>query len=157
MDIFDLGPHVFAQIGLRKGLDTSSYKKHHIWKDFRPDCCSDSLHITIAGSHFLISTKQLCLDIEEEALAITWVLGQTELFTLGCHQFRVAMNHKLLVKVFSRMTLEEIPNMRLFWLKKRTLLPWYSQIIHFLGKTNFTIDAASHHPYPTLDKSDLSK
>ena len=66
------------------------------------------------------------------------------------------MDHKPLSKLFGNMNLEEIPNMTFFWLKQRTLL-WYFQIIHLLGKTNFTADAASHHAYPTLDKSDLSK
>ena len=101
----------------QKGIGYFLIQKHYSYKDFRLDCCSDGSRIILAGSRFLTSAKRNYAPTEGEALAITWALEQTKLFTLGCPQLLVATDHKPLVKVFGNRTLDKILNMRLFWLK----------------------------------------
>ena len=57
--------------------------------------------------------------IEGEALTITWGLKQTKFFTLGFCDLTIAMDHKVLIKIFGDRTLDEISNTRLFCLKEK--------------------------------------
>ena len=60
--------------------------------------------------------------VEGEALAIARSLEQTKYFTQGCIKLTVITDHKPLVGLFEKTTLDEITNPRLFGLKQRTML-----------------------------------
>ena len=115
-----------------------------------PGCCQDGWRVTLAGSRFLSGAEQRYAPIEGEALAVAWGLEQSKYFTQGCDDLLVVTDHKPLVKVLGDRTLDEIHNTRLFRIKQRTL-PWFFQIAHLPGKTNFAADATSRHPVPSAD------
>ena len=81
--------------------------------------------------------KRTCWRVEGEALAVAWGLEQTKYFTQGCNNLVVVTNHKPLVKLLGDRTLDEISNTRLFRLKQKMLLRWF---------TNCAADATSRHP-----------
>ena len=83
--------------------------------------------------------------IEGEALAVAWALEQTKIFTLGCDDLTVIVDHKPLTKLLGDKTLDEIPNPRLFCIKQKTL-PWIYQIYWMPGKCNSFSDAISRNP-----------
>ena len=131
---------------MKKGIGYFLLQKHCSCAEITPDCCENGWRITLAGSRFLSPDEQkLDEPIEGEALAIVYALEQTKYFTLGCQQLIIATDHEPLVKIFGDRTLDEIPNRRLFKLKKRTL-PWYFKIIWVPGKNNPAADATSRNP-----------
>ena len=132
----------------KKGTGYYLIQKHCSCTSELPDCCPTGWRITLAGSRFLQPAEERYAPIEGEALAVAWSLEQTLFFTLGCDDLLVVTDHKPLVKLLGDRTLDEIHNTRLFRLKQRTL-PWYYQICHLPGKTNFAADAMSRNPSPS--------
>lgn len=131
----------YSDIGLGYFLS----QKHCSCKSIAPGCCSDGWRITLAGSRFLKPAETRYAPIEGEALAIAWSLEQTKYFTQGCNNLIVITDHKPLVGLFEKTTLDEITNPRLFALKQRTML-WRFKTLHRPGKENMFADAASRYP-----------
>jgi len=131
----------------KKGIGYFLLQQHCACSSGLPDCCQDGWRITLAGSRFLQDSEMRYAPIEGEALAIAWGLEQTRYFTLGCDNLIVVTDHKPLVKIFGDRMLDEIQNTRLFRLKQRAL-PWYFNVAHLAGESNYAADATSRHPSP---------
>ncbi|QQP38294.1 Uncharacterized protein FKW44_018834, partial [Caligus rogercresseyi] len=129
----------------KEGIGYYLSQKHCECDAQTPDCCNDGWRVTLVGSRFLSQTEQKYAPIEGEMLGVAWALEQTRYFIHGCDNLIVVTDHKPLVKLLGDRTLDEIPNMRLFRLKQRTLL-WRFQIFHLPGKTNHVADATSRNP-----------
>ena len=110
-----------------------------------PTCCKGGWKVILAGSRFTNKTEQGYSPTEGEALAISWSLRHSRLFTQGCPKLIVATDHKPLVGVFNNRELDSIDNPRLFRLKESTL-GWSFKIIHSPGRWHLGPDALSRHP-----------
>lgn len=147
VEIFDLErPTCLRTDWSKKGIGYFLLQKHCSCSEITPECCDNGWRITLAGSRFLKTAEEGYDEpIEGEALAIAYALEQTKYFTLGCKELIIATDHEPLVKIFGDRTLDEIPNNRLFKLKKRSL-PWYFKVIWVPGKNNPAANATSRQP-----------
>ena len=91
--------------------------------------------------------------VEGEALAVAYALDKALFFVLGCSNLVIAVDHKLLLKVFGDQSLDEITSARLRNLKEKTLR-YRFQMVHIPGVRHKAADAVSRHPTGTT-KPDL--
>ena len=139
----------------KKGIGYFLLQKHCSCQEVLPSCCPSGWKVTLAGSRFLSGAEERYAAIEGEALAIAWGLEQTRYFTMGCKDLIIVTDHKPLLRIFNDRTLDEIPNMRLFRIKQRTL-PWDFVVKYMPGKTNTAADAASRNPTSCAEVSSFS-
>ena len=99
--------------------------------------------ICLARSRFNSGAESRYAPIKGEAQAVA--LEQTKFFTQGWDRLTVATDHKPLISLLGEKSLDQVLNVRLFWIKQRISM-WKFRIIHLPGKTNFFADAASRHP-----------
>jgi len=90
-----------------------------------------------------------------EALAVVDTLDKVRYFVLGCDDLIIAVDHKLLLKIFSDRSLEDISNSRLRNLKEKTLR-YHFRMIHVPGVKHHTTDGVSRHPTGEPEKLILS-
>ena len=93
-----------------------------------PECCVERWKMTLAVSYFLWSPKQCYTLVEEKALAISWALENTKVFTLGFNNLQITTDHSATL-----LPLDDITNTRIFHLKQHTLT-WQFKIFHVLYK-----------------------
>ena len=107
-----------------------------------PVCCSDGWKLIFAGSRFTKPAESGYAPIEGEALALAWALEHSRMFTMGCPDLLVAVDHKPLLGVFNSRDLQSIKNPRLRNFKENTLA-WRFSITHVAGKWTRAADALS--------------
>ena len=105
-------------------------------------CCKDGWRITLLGSRFTHAAESRYAAIEGEALAVAEALQRCRHFVLGCTDLYIAVDHKLLVKIFGDRALADISNARIRNLKEKTLpLKWF---------TSLACGTARRMPYPVI-------
>ena len=107
-----------------------------------PICCKEGWKLIFAGSRFTKPAESRYAPIEGEALALAWALDHSRMYTLGCPNLLVAVDHKPLLGVFNDRDLQSIKNPRLRSFKEDTLA-WRFSIIHCPGKSTCGPDALS--------------
>ena len=66
-----------------------------------PTCCPDGWKLIYAGSRFTKTEEFNYSPTEGEALAVTWSLDNSRMFTLGCPDLIVAVDHKPLLGILN--------------------------------------------------------
>ena len=99
------------------------------------------------GSRFCTPAEARYHPIEGELLGVVWALEKTRMFTLGCDQLLVLVDHKPLIGLLKSRELGDIENPRLEHLAERCLR-WRFAIEHVAGAQNFGPDTLSRSPGP---------
>ena len=103
-------------------------------------CCKEGWKLIYAGSRFTKDAESRYAPVEGEALALAWGLEHSRIFTLGCNDLLVAVDHQPLLGIFNDRELSNIKNPRLQSIKESTLA-WRFSIVHCAGKWNRGPDA----------------
>ena len=114
-------------------------------KEDSPVCCPEGWKLVYAGSRFLTPTESRYSPTEGEALAVSWSLKHSRIFTLGCSNLLIAVDHKPLLGILNNRDIDTIANPRLQNLKESTL-GWRFAITHCPGKWQRGPDALSRYP-----------
>ena len=113
-----------------------------------PSCGQGHWKLVHAGSRFTQKgERDLFSPTEGECLAAAFGLEKCRMFTLGCPNLILAVDHQPLKGVLNDRSLDSIDNPRLLKLKERTL-PYSFEIIHVPGTSNVVraADTLSRHP-----------
>ena len=110
-----------------------------------PLCCPDGWKLVYAGSRVTQPSESRYSPTEGEALAVSWALHHSRLFTLGCKNLLTSVDHKPLLGIFKNRSLDSIDNPRILNLKESTLR-WDFGISHNPGKWHKGPDALSRSP-----------
>ena len=129
----------------KEGMGYLLLQKYCKCKEDSPVCCPEGWKLVFAGSRFLTPTESRYSPTEGEALAVSWSLKHSRMFTLGCNNLLVVVDHKPLLGIFNDRDLDNIPNPRLQNLKESTL-GWRFDISHCPGKWQRGPDALSRYP-----------
>lgn len=113
-----------------------------------PLCGEGHWDVVYAGSRFTSPAEQRYAPIEGEALALLFGLESCHMFTMGCPNLTIAVDHKPLVRIFNNRDLHEIKNPRLLRIKEKTLM-YKFRIVSIPGSNNSGADALSRISPPT--------
>ena len=143
---FDLAPQTCIQPDWSKeGIGYLLLQKHCQCTQKSPVCCKDGWKLIFASSRFTNNAESNYSPTEGEALALSWALKHSRIFSLGCPNLFVATDHKPLLGIFNDRDLGSILNPRVQNLKEGTL-PWRFSTIHCPGKWTRGPDALSQYP-----------
>ena len=111
--------------------------------------------LVFAGSRFTTESERRFAPIEGECLAAAHGLERCRMFTLGCPDLILAVDHKPLTRILNDRQLDSITNPKLLRLKEKTL-PYKFRIYHVAGASNVmkTADAISRHPVKDVARDD---
>jgi len=129
----------------KDGIGYLLLQKYCKCTEISPLCCAEGWKLIFAGSRFTKVAEQNYSPTEGEALAVSWALQHSRLFTLGCQNLFVASDHKPLLGIFNDRDLGSINNPRTQNLKESTL-PWRFTMLHCPGKWTRGADALSRNP-----------
>ena len=129
----------------KEGIGYLLLQKYCKCKEESPVCCPEGWKLVFAGSRFLTPTESRYSPTEGEALAVSWSLKHSRMFTLGCDNLLVVVDHKPLLGILNDRDLDNIMNPRLQNLKESTL-GWRFKINHCPGKWQRGPDALSRYP-----------
>lgn len=113
-----------------------------------PLCGEGHWKVVCAGSRFTRPAESRYAPIEGEAVAVSFALDSCKMFTMGCPNLVVAIDHKPLVRIFNDRRLDEIKNPRLLKIREKTLM-YKFKVIAIPGKNNHGADAVSCIPVPS--------
>ena len=86
-----------------------------------PRCCKEGFKIVFAGSKRCSGAESRYAPIEGEALGVVWSLDKARMFTLGCPNLLVTVDHEPLVPILGNKDMADIANSRLYRFKEKTL------------------------------------
>ena len=112
-----------------------------------PNCGVGHWKIVFAGSKTTNGAQRRYCPVEGECLAAAYGLERCRMYTLGCRDLILAVDHKPLINILNDRHLDTIPNPRLRRLKEKTF-PFRFNIVHVPGGSNAmrVADALSRHP-----------
>ena len=102
-----------------------------------PRCCEEGFKTVFAGSKKCSYAESRYLTTEGEALGIIWSLEKARMFTLGCPNLLIMMDHQPLISILGDKSLADIP--RLYRFKKKCLR-YRFKIQYLHGNKNGTPD-----------------
>ena len=112
-------------------------------------CCKDGWKLIFAGSRFTLSPESRYSPTDGEALAVSWSLRHSKMFTLGCNNLHISVDHKPLLGIRNDRDLSSIQNPRLQHLKESTC-PWSFTISYNPGKWHRGPNAISKSPKTSM-------
>ena len=121
-----------------------------------PNCGRGHWKLVFAGSRFTKKNERdLFSPTEGECLAAVYGLTRCRMFTLGCPDLTLVVDHRPLLGILNDRSLDSIENPRLLKLKEKTL-PFKFNIIHVPGSSDAIriADAVSRHPTPVGPKNE---
>ena len=128
-------PTCLATDWSKSGIGFNLIQKHCRCSDTaNPSCGEGHWKLVLAGFCFTTDTESRYAPIEGEALPVAYGLQRCRMFIMGSPDLILAVNHKLLIKIFNDRELISITNPRILQLKEKTLLYHY-KIIHAAGKS----------------------
>ena len=140
---FDLARQTCIQPDWSKeGIGYLLLQKHCQCTQKSPVCCKDGWKLIFAGSRFTNNAESNYSPTKGEALALSWALKHSLIFSLGCPNLFVATDQKPFLGIFNDRDLGGILNPRVQNLKESTL-PWHFSISHCPGKWTQGPDALS--------------
>ena len=110
-----------------------------------PTCCPDGWKLIYAGSRFTNPAESNYSPTEGEALAVTWSLANSRMFTVGCPNLIISVDHQPLLGILNDRDLSSIKNPRLLSLKEDTFA-WQFKITYNPGRWHRGPDAVSRNP-----------
>ena len=78
-----------------------------------PRCCKDEFKIMLTGSKKGSDAESRYASIKGEALGVVWSLDKARMFTLGCPNLLVTVDHEPLVPILGNKDMADIANPRL--------------------------------------------
>ena len=119
---------------------------------------TDRWHLIECGSRFVTPTESRYAMVELELLAITWAVQKLRLYLLGLSHFTLVTDHRPLVGILDRQTLDAVDNGRLKRLKVK-LAPYNFTTVWRKGATHKIPDAFSRSPVskPTPEETKESE
>ena len=109
-------------------------------------CCPEGWKLIYGGSRFTNPAESRYSPTEGEALGVTWALHHSRMFTLGCDNMFISVDHKPLLGILNdHRDLQSIDNPRLQRLKESTI-GWKYHTVHNPGKWHRGADAMSRNP-----------
>ena len=136
------------------GVGAWLLQKHCECDSSKPFCCPTGWHVTLFCSRYTTDAESRYAPIEGESLAVVFGLEKCKHFVLGCSDLIIAVDHKPLIGLYTKRSLEDIPNARLRNLKEKTL-PFRFQMIHVAGVKNKVADCLSRSPSEAAEHMDL--
>ena len=119
---FDITKRTCLQTDWSKdGLGHLLLQKYCTCAEDSPVCCKEGWKLIYAGSRFTKYAESRYAPVEGEALALAWGLEHSRIFTLGCNDLLVAVDHQPLLGIFNDRELSSIKNPRLQSIKESTL------------------------------------
>ena len=121
-----------------------------------PNCGSGHWKLVFAGSRVTKKNEQtLFSPTEGECLAASFGLTRCRMFTLGCPDLTLAVDHRPLTGILNDRSLESIENPRLLKLKEKTL-PFDFKILYVPGSSDAirTADALSRNASADVEPDD---
>ena len=79
-----------------------------------PRCCKDGFKIVFAGSKKCSGAESRYAPIKGEALGVVWSLDKVRMFTLGCPNLLVTVDHQPLISILGVKSLADIPKPKLY-------------------------------------------
>lgn len=131
---------VYKLIGVKMESDIYFYR--NIVNVLITVCCKDGWKLIFAGSRFTKPAESRYSPTEGEALAVAWALQHSRMYTLGCSDLLIAVDHKPLLGIFNTRNLGDISNPRIQGIKQRSLA-WQFSIVYCPGKWTRGPDALS--------------
>ena len=145
---FQIGKDTYLTTDWSKtGIGFTLTQKHCSCPIVDPLCGGGHWELVYAGSRFTTQAEKRYAPIEGEALALLFGLESCRMFTMGCPNLTIAVDHKPLVRIFNNRDLHDIKNPRLLKIKEKTLMYRFN-IISIPGNDNFGADALSRIPPP---------
>ena len=129
----------------KEGIGYLLLQKYCKCNEITPVCCPEGWKLVFAGSRFLTPTESRYSPTEGEALAVSWSLKHSRMFTLGCSDLLIVVDHKPLLGILNDRDLDNITNPRIQNLKQATL-GWRFKISYCPGKWQRGPDALSRYP-----------
>ena len=108
------------------------------------------------GSRFLTDTESRYAVVELELLAVVWALQKCRNYLLGLRKFELQVDHRPLLPILDKKTLEQIENPRLQRLKEKTLRYNFSTT-WIQGSKHAIPDALSRSPCDQKEEEDQGK
>ena len=141
-------PTCLATDWSKEGLGFSLTQKHcKCTGPADPNCGVGHWKVVFAGSKTTNGAQKRYCPIEGECLAAAYGLERCRMYTLGCPDLTLAVDHKPLTNILNDRQLDTISNPRLRRLKEKTF-PFKFKIIYAPGGSNAmkVADALSRHP-----------
>ncbi len=144
----------------KHGLGFSLMQKHcRCSGPSNPNCGAGHWQLVFAGSKSTNAAQSRYCPIEGECLAAAYGLERCRMYTLGCPDLTLAVDHNPLTRILNNRNLDDIANPRLRRLKEKTL-PFQFNICYVPGGSNAmrVADALSRHsiqdeqPDPQFDE-----
>ena len=135
-------PTCLATDWSKVGIGFWLLQKHCTCSKKEPFCCPSGWKITLVGSRFTHPAESRYAPVEGEALAVADSLDKARFFVLGCADLIIAVDHKLILKIFTDRSLEDISNTRLRNLKEKTLR-YKFRMVHIPGVKHRATDCLS--------------
>ena len=129
----------------KTGIGAWLLQKHCRCDSSKPFCCKNGWQVTLFASRYLTEAESRYAPVEGELLAVVFGLEKCKHFVLGCTDLIIAVDHKPLIGLLTKRSLEDIPNSRLRNLKEKTQ-PFRFQISHVDGVRNRVADCLSRSP-----------
>ena len=121
-----------------------------VLKQQQPD---KSWRMVQAGSRFITETESRYAMIELELLAAVWAVDKCRIYLEGLQKFEIVTDHRPLIPILNRHSLNEIENPRLQRLRMRLLMYQYHATWRS-GKTHCAPDALSRSPIKDPEPGD---
>ena len=123
-------------------------QKHcHCTGPANPNCGVGHWQLVFAGSKVTKGAKSRYCPIEGECLAAAYGLERCRMYTLGCPELILVVDHNPLTIILTDRSLYDMVNPGLRRLKEKTW-PYQFKTCYVPGKSNTikVADALSHHP-----------
>ena len=146
-------PTCLATDWSKEGLGFSLMQKHCDCEGVpNPNCGNGHWKLVYAGSKTTNPAQSRYCPIEGECLAAAYGLSRCRMYTLGCPNLTLAVDHNPLTRILNDRNLDDVSNPRLRSLKEKTL-PYRFNIVHVPGGSNAMkmADALSRHPAPNTE------
>ena len=106
------------------------------------------------GSRFLLPVESRYSTTELEFLAIVWAVNKCYIYLTGLENFTVVTDHRPLISILNKQTLEQISNQRIQRLKEK-ISRYNLETVWKQGKNHLIPDALSRRPTEKPNEDDL--
>lgn len=113
----------------------------------------NQIRLIQCGSRFLSPTEARYSTTEIEMLAVVWAIRKCHIYLMGMKMFTIKTDHRPLISILDKQTLDQLPNPRIQRLREKILI--YKFTTEWIrGKDNLITDALSRYPTEYPDQED---
>jgi len=139
---------------LETKLETDASRLHGLGFDLLQKHGSE-WKLVICGSRFLTDTESRYASIELEALAIKYGVDKCRIYLYGMPKFTIVTDHRPLVTIFNKYTINEVENQKLAKIKATLQSQYQFTVVWVKGSSHGIADSLSRSPVddPEVDNS----